>query len=130
MARLSQLLRSAPKSSIEPYCPDLGDIIRINFDPQAGREQAGWRPALVLSARKYNERTRLCVLCAMSNQGKGYPFEVAVPDNIKKGGGVVLADHIKSFDWRERRAQFECTAPPDVIAEVFAKLKALLPQLG
>lgn len=85
MARLSQLLRSATKSSSEPYCPDIGDIISICFDPQAGREQAGRRPALVLSPRKYNERTRLCVVCAMTNQGKGYPFEVGVPDTVRKG---------------------------------------------
>ena len=130
MARLSQLLRSGTRSPSKPYCPETGDIITLNFDPQAGREQAGRRPALVLSARRYNQITRLCVVCAMTNQGKGYPFEVAVPDTIRKGGGVVLADHIKSLDWSARSAQFECTAPPEVLAEVMAKLKALLPQLS
>jgi mRNA interferase MazF len=127
MARLSQLLRSGTRSSSEPYCPDVGDIITVNFDPQAGREQAGRRPALVLSARKYNQITRLCVACAMTNQGKGYPFEVAVPNTVPKGGGFVLADHIKSLDWSARSAQFECAAPSDVVAEVMAKLRTLLP---
>lgn len=128
MAKVSHLLRSGTKSSNEePYCPDAGDIIQIDLDPQAGREQAGRRPALVLSARRYNQTTRLCVCCAMTNQGKGYPFEVPVPGDVDMGGGVVLSDHVKSLDWSARHAEFRAKAPSKVVADVLAKLRALLP---
>src|SRR4051794_34807039 len=86
-----------------PYCPDAGEIIWGDFNPQAGREQAGRRPALVLSPRRYNEAALLCVVCPITGQQKNYPFEVALPD----GGaivGVILADHIKSLSWGARNA--------------------------
>ena len=127
MVRLGQLLRSATSSPKEPYCPDAGDVIWLQFDPQAGREQAGHRPALVLSPRSYNDRARLCVLCPITNQAKGYPFEVAMPDDGSAiVGGAVLADQVKSLSWRERNAEFACVASPEVIAEVKAKVKTLL----
>jgi mRNA interferase MazF len=73
------------------YCPEAGDIIRINFDPQEGREQWGRRPALVLSPRSYNQRSRLCVLCPITSEAKAYPFEVPLPAG-QRVTGVVLAD--------------------------------------
>lgn len=119
-------MRKAGSSLDAPYCPEHGDIIELNFDPQEGREQAGKRPALVLSPRSYNERTRLCVLCPMTNQIKGYPFEVAVPPEDHLGGGVVLSDQVKSLSWEARRSVFKGRASSKVCAEVSAKVKALL----
>jgi mRNA interferase MazF len=125
MAKWEPAGRSATKS-VEPYCPDAGDFIWLQFDPQAGREQAGRRPAIVLSPRKYNQFARLCVLCPMTNQSKGYHFEVAVPAEFNLGGGVILADQVKSLSWQERQSEFAAVAPLDVLAEVRAKVKALL----
>lgn len=125
MAKFKELLRSGTKSSTPPYCPDAGEIIKINFDPQEGREQAERRPALVLSPMSYNEKAKLCVLCPITNQGKGYPFESAVPDGAAVTG-VVLSDQIKSFSWDARKAEYVCKAPVDLVADVLAKIKALI----
>ena len=107
------------------YCPELGDIIDISFDPQEGREQRGRRPALVLSPRIYNHRAGLCVLCPITNQQKGYPFEVPIPPGHPVSG-VVLSDQIKSISWERRRAVFRCPAPDLVLRETKGKIKALL----
>ena len=104
-----------------PYCPDAGDIVWIDLSPQRGREQAGRRPALVLSPRAYNRKAQLCIVCAMTNQAKGYPFEVAFPSGFPVGG-VVLA----GLSWKHRNAQFWCEAPAGVLWEVASKLRALL----
>lgn len=107
------------------YCPDEGDIVWLDFDPQKGSEQRGRRPALVLTPAAYNRRVRLCVLCPITSEVKGYPFETPLP----AGGritGAVLCDHVKSLSWQERRCDFIEHAPPDVMAHVKAKLKALL----
>ncbi|HEY0784450.1 MAG TPA: endoribonuclease MazF [Acidobacteriaceae bacterium] len=89
------------------YVPGAGDLIWVDFDPQAGREQAGRRPALVLSPALYNRRTGLLVGCPVTSRPKGYPFEVQVPGSTAKNAvrGAVLVDHVKSIDWRERRAE-------------------------
>ena len=105
------------------YVPDRGDIIWIDFDPQAGHEQARLRPALVLSPKAYNQKTSLCVLCPMTSRIKGYPFEVVVS---KKEPSVVLSDQVKSLDWRARRAKKKDRASQDVIDEVTGKLAALI----
>jgi mRNA interferase MazF len=100
-------------------------MIWLTFDPQAGREQAGRRPALVLSPALYNRRTSLAVVCPITSQVKGYPFEVPLPD----GGplqGAVLADHLKNVDWRERQAQPIAPAGEDVLAGVLVRIAALL----
>ncbi len=106
------------------YCPNAGDIIWINFDPQPGREQAGRRPAYVLSAKPYNVATRLCVLCPVTSKIKGFRFEVMLPDTSVIQG-VVLTDQIKSLDWSLRRSAFACKCP-DIAGEVAARLRALL----
>jgi mRNA interferase MazF len=105
------------------YIPDRGHIIWIDFHPQAGREQARHRSALVLSPKAYNRKTSLCVLCPLTSKIKGYPFEVAVPG---KEPSVVLADQVKSFDWRARHAKKKGAVGEDVLAEVVGKLAALI----
>jgi mRNA interferase MazF len=124
MAKPRRAVRSATRSS-EPYCPDADEFIWLDFDPQAGREQRGRRPALVLSPRSYNRASGLCVVCPLTSQRKGYPFEVANASGFAVGG-VVLSDHVKSVSWPARRAQFIAKAAGGVVREVRAKLKALL----
>lgn len=127
MVRLGQALQSARniKRQQQSYCPDRGDIIRLNFDPQAGREQAGPRPAIVLSPQNYNEMARLCVVCPITNQAKGYPFEELLPNGFQVTGAV-LCDHVKSLSWDARGAQFVCKAPDQVVQNTLGKIKALL----
>src|SRR2546423_8925841 len=107
------------------YCPDTGDVVDITFDPQEGREQRGRRPALVLTARAYNRRAGLCVLCPITNQQKGYPFEVVIPPGHAVTG-VVLSDQVKSLSWERRNAVLRCLVPGRVLLEAKAKIKALL----
>ena len=107
------------------YVPDAGDLMWLSFSPQAGREQAGRRPALVLSPRSYNGPAGLCVVCPVTSQVKDYPFEVALPDHLPVQG-VVLADHAKSVDWRQRQAEHIGIAPAETLDQVRAKLKPLL----
>ncbi|GET29822.1 endoribonuclease MazF [Prolixibacter sp. SD074] len=106
------------------YVPDEGDFIYLDFNPQAGHEQAGHRPALVISPREYNLKTSLCVVCPVTNQSKGYPFEVDC--DSKNVTGVILADAVKSLDWKVRRAKFIGKASTGVLDEVKGKLGALL----
>ncbi|WP_425995525.1 endoribonuclease MazF [Caulobacter sp. DWR1-3-2b1] len=105
------------------YVPEAGDIVWLQFDPQAGHEQAGHRPALVLSPSNYNARRGMMVCCPMTSRIKGYVFEVVVPGQEPS---AVLADQVKSLDWVARRATRKGVASPEVLAEVRAKLKALL----
>ena len=107
------------------YCPCRGDVVWLTFDPQAGHEQAGRRPALVVSPEAYNRKVGLALLCPITNQRKGYPFEVEFPERLKVSG-VVLADQVKSMDWRARKASYCCTPPNDVMPQVLGKLQALL----
>jgi mRNA interferase MazF len=106
------------------YVPDRGDIIWIQFNPQAGHEQALLRPALVLSPKKYNQKTSLCVVCPMTTQIKGYPFEVKIEGRDKPL--VVLSDQVKSLDWRARQARLKERVSQDVLDDVLGKLAALL----
>ncbi len=108
------------------YVPDTGDLVWLRFSPQAGHEQAGRRPALVLSPRGYNERTSLALFCPITSRVKGYPFEVPLPASGAVAG-VVLADQIRSLDWRARGARFEEQAPPQLVSEVRQRLAVLLP---
>lgn len=109
-----------PKS----YVPEAGDIVWLEFDPQAGREQAGHRPALVLSPATYNEKVSLAVCCPLSTKVKGYPFEVEV--EIGKTTSVVLSDQVKSLDWRERKAKFKSKITVAQLRRVRDNIKALL----
>lgn len=107
------------------YVPDRGDVVWLDFDPQTGHEQAGRRPALVISPRTYNERVGLALFCPVTNQVKGYPFEVLIPKGLKIKG-VILADQIKSFDWRARNAKRIIKLPDSTLEEVLRKLSTLM----
>ena len=105
------------------YVPDAGDIVWLHFDPQAGHEQAGRRPALVLSPARYNGARGMALCCPMTTKIKGYVFEVVISH---RPPSAVLADQIRILDWRARRAVRNGAAEPRVLAEVRAKLKTLL----
>ena len=107
------------------YVPDAGDIVWLNFDPQAGHEQAGHRPAVVLSPANYNSRTGMMLCCPSTTRIKGYPFEVPLQTTPRS---VVLADQVKSQDWRARRAQLKGRASAAELSEIRAKLRALIGQ--
>jgi mRNA interferase MazF len=107
------------------YAPERGDIVWLGFSPQAGHEQAGRRPALILSPRAYNQRVGLAICCPITSQVKGYPFEVPLGDE-GRARGVVLADQVKGLDWRARKAEFIERAPSDVTREVLGKVGTLL----
>jgi len=107
------------------YAPQRGDVVWITLNPQAGHEQAGRRPAVVLSPLAYNEKVGLAIFCPITSQEKGYPFEVRIPAGLAVTG-VVLADQVKSLDWRARKAQRICGLPAEVMAEVLGKLNVLL----
>lgn len=107
------------------YIPNRGDAVWINFNPQAGHEQAGRRPAVVLSPGSYNGKVGLALLCPITNQIKGYPFEVIIPAGLKVTGAI-LSDQVKSLDWRIRNIEFCDKLPETVILEIFKKLSTLL----
>lgn len=108
-----------------PYTPDVGHVIKIDFDPVAGHEQGGWRPAIVLSPASYNGKTNLAVAVPVTTQVKGYPFEVRLPAAMKTTG-VVLSDQVKNVDWHARRAKFIENAPPDLLRAIYERLELLL----
>jgi len=105
------------------YVPDAGDIVWLSFDPRAGHEQAGHRPAVVLSPAAYNAKTSLMLCCPMTTRIKSYPFEVMIAGPTPS---VVLADQVKSLDWRHRRAKKKGSASAPELAEIRAKLRALI----
>lgn len=105
------------------FVPDAGDIVWLQFDPQAGHEQAGHRPALVLSSAAYNGKAGLMLCCPMTTQIKGYPFEVRIAGDTDS---AVLADQVKSLDWRARRAKLKGRISAAELAEVRAKVMALV----
>src|SRR5262245_28773931 len=107
------------------YVPDAGDLVWLTFDPQAGHEQRGRRPALVLSPRLYNGKTGLAVVCPVTSQAKGYPFEVPLPPT-EDTTGVVLADHVKNLDWQARRAVFAAKMSPETLTDVRERLRTVL----
>jgi mRNA interferase MazF len=111
------------------YVPERGDAVWITLDPQAGHEQAGRRPALVLSPAAYNGRVGLALMCPITNQAKGYPFEVPLPAGLPVTG-VVGADQVKSLDWRARKAARIGAVPDDVLERVLQRLQALLTSQG
>lgn len=108
-----------------PYVPEAGDLVWLTFDPQTGREQRGRRPAVILSPRIYNARSDLAVACPITSRIKGRMFEVPVPP----GGrieGAVLANHLKSLDWKQRKVQFAGTLDEGTLAEVRERIRPLL----
>lgn len=109
------------------YIPDRGDLVWLEFTPQSGGEQAGRRPALVISPKSYNGKVGLALFCPVTSRVKGYPFEVPLPEDSAVVG-VVLADQLKSLDWRARKAKLIEPASPDVLVMVAARLLPLLDQ--
>lgn len=107
------------------YIPDRGDIVWTDFDPTMGHEQAGSRPALVLSRKPFNSASGLAIFCPITGRRKGYPFEVPLPTNPDVYG-VVLVDHLKSLDWETRPIEFIAKAPETVVRNVLEKLDTLL----
>lgn len=107
------------------YVPERGDAVWITLDPQAGHEQAGRRPALVLSPSAYNGRVGLALLCPITTQVKGYPFEVPLPAGLPVAG-VVGADQVKSLDWRARKATRIAAVPKEIVTQVVARLQTLI----
>ena len=104
--------------------PDAGDVVWLEFDPQAGHEQSGHRPALVISPAAYNGKTGLLVCCPLSTRIKGHPFEVLT--SVDGVNCAVLSDQVKSLDWKVRKARKKSVVSPEVIVHVRAKIKALL----
>jgi len=107
------------------YVPERGDTVWITLSPQTGHEQAGRRPAVILSPRSYNEKVGLAILCPITNQVKGYPFEVLIPAGLGVSGAV-LSDQVKSLDWRVRNAEFICALPSKTMSQILEKLNTLL----
>ena len=107
------------------YMPARGDLVWLEFDPRTGHEQAGRRPALVVSSTAYNRKVGLALLCPITSQQKGYPFEVALPPSLPIRG-VVLSDQVKSLDWRARRATLITRVPTVVLDQVIARISALI----
>lgn len=107
------------------YVPDRGDIVWLQFNPQSGHEQAGHRPALVLSPSNYNRATGLMLCCPMTSQKKGYPFEVVMSTDPQRTS-VVLADQVKSLDWKARKAVKKGAASLNIVMETLSKLQTLL----
>lgn len=108
------------------YIPDRGDAVWITLDPQAGHEQAGRRPALVLSPTAYNGKVGLALMCPITNRQKGYPFEVPLPPNVGVTG-VILCDQVKCLDWRARQVELIAHLPETLLTQVWNKLEPLLP---
>jgi mRNA interferase MazF len=107
------------------YVPERGDVVWISFDPQMGHEQAGRRPALVLSDQSYNVLLDLAVVCPITNKAKGFSFEIPVPQGLAVTG-VVLCDHVKSIDWRARKAAYLCTLPMPLVEAVSLMVRKLV----
>lgn len=107
------------------YIPDRGDIIWISLNPQAGHEQAGRRPVLVLSPSLYNKKVGLVIICPITNQVKGYPFEVIIPEDADVTGAV-LSDQVKSLDWKVRKAELICKLSNPFVKQVLKKLNTLI----
>lgn len=110
---------------VKKYIPERGDIVLINFNPQAGKEQSGKRPALILSPKIYNKKVGLALMCPVTSQIKGYSFEVEIPPKLKTTG-VILSDHIKNLDWQTRKAKLLEKIPQKTLNEVLGKLGVLL----
>lgn len=111
------------------YVPRRGDLVWLSFDPQAGHEQAGRRPVFVLSPESYNRKTGVFIACPVTSKVKGYPFEVPLPEGAVESG-VILADQIKSLDWKARRAEFASSTSESVVNDVASLVLPLIEEIG
>lgn len=110
---------------VNNYTPKRGDVIWLQFKPQTGREQSGRRPALVLSHEDYNRVVGLGVFCSITSKEKGYPFEVKLPNGLEIEG-VILADQIKSLDWKKRNAEYICSVDEPTIEKVINLINKMI----
>jgi mRNA interferase MazF len=110
---------------VAEYIPQRGDIIKLDFDPTIGREQAGYRPALIITTQQFNRSTRLALVCPITSKIKGFNLEVVLPEGLITNG-VVLIFQVKTIDWYERRVKYVESLPLETIAEVMAKLSTLI----
>jgi mRNA interferase MazF len=110
---------------VKPYIPARGDIVKLDFDPTLGREQAGYRPALILTERQFNQATRLTLACPITSKVKGFNLEVILPDGLITTG-VILTFQVKTIDWHERQVKYVESLSVETMAEVTAKLQALI----
>ena len=110
---------------VKKYIPEKGDIVLLDFNPQSGKEQAGKRPAVVISPKAYNAKVGLAIFCPITSKIKDYPFEVVLPKNLKTKG-VILADHLKNLDWQARNSVFLEKLPIDCLQEILNKLVVLI----
>jgi mRNA interferase MazF len=110
---------------VKPYIPARGDIVKLDFDPTLGREQAGYRPALIITEQQFNQATRLALACPITSKVKGFNLEVLLPDGLITTG-VILTFQVKTIDWLERQVKYIESLPTEVMAEVTAKLQALI----
>lgn len=111
--------------ALQSYVPRRGDVVWVTFNPQAGHEQAGRRPAVILSPAAYNRKVGLAILCPITSQIKGYPFEVLLPSGLQISG-VILADQVKNLDWRAREAEFICALPAATVSDILQRIGLLL----
>jgi mRNA interferase MazF len=125
MVKVTGVNQSGRKSGSNVYVPNRGDIVWLDFDPQTGHEQAGHRPALIISPMIYND-FGLAIVCPITNSTKGYPFEVRLPSGINTTG-FVLADHIKSIDWKARKAELKEKVSVEFVTEVISILSSIIP---
>jgi mRNA interferase MazF len=107
------------------YIPERGDIVWLDFNPQAGHEQSGRRPALVISPAAYNKKVGLAIFCPVTNQEKGYPFEIKLPKTLNTKG-VILSDQVKSLDWKKRNVKFICKVSEEILEDVLEKIGTLI----
>jgi mRNA interferase MazF len=107
------------------YAPSRGDVVWINFDPLAGHEQGGRRPAIVLSPRGYNKPSGLALFCPVTSRAKNYPFEVPLPADAPVAG-VVLVDQVRNLDWHSRQASFIGILDEETLVEIMEKLRPLV----
>lgn len=107
------------------YCPSRGDVVWINLSPQSGHEQSGRRPACIISPSEYNRKVGLAILCPVTSQIKGYPFEVLIPKGLPISGAV-LSDQVKSLDWKARHTGFICHLPEETMKTIIRKLETLI----
>ena len=122
---MAQKAKKRGERSRSAYQPDRGDFVYLDFTPQSGTEQAGRRPALVLSPQQFNIATGLAFACPATNQVKGGPFEVPIPRGARVNG-VILSDHLRSLDWIARNAEFHSRADEQTVLEVLARVEAIL----
>jgi mRNA interferase MazF len=122
--------RTTKRDSATIYVPHRGDIVWLDFDPQAGHEQAGRRPAIVLSHRDYNSRTRLAIICPITSQYKPYPFIVPLPEHTLPKPSYVLADQVKSLDWSKRNIALITHAPRVALEQITAFAVGIVQGLG